>query len=308
MWQVYTNFMTDIKTPEDHIILVPMDFSDSSLNAVYYAVEMADLFDSEITLLHVLSNSTLQSLFTNDSEIALLRDKVRNKLEETKDEILAKWPAMRVNTMVAEGKPYKVINRVATENKTDTIVMGTNGVNGMETFTGSTTSRVLKISKIPVIAVKEKQTNPKFDKIVLPIDLTKTSRQKIDWAVKIGMKYNSTIHIIMELDNDELAMKKIKANLLQAEGIFKKYGINYKSRLLDDHKYPDNLGKDTIQYAEEIGADLILIMTKSETAKFSELFVGSYAEQIVNSSQKTPVMCINPKPTGALITGGSGFY
>jgi len=213
-----------------------------------------------------------------------------------------------VNTMVAEGKPYKVINRVATENKTDTIVMGTNGVNGMETFTGSTTSRVLKISKIPVIAVKEKQTNPKFDKIVLPIDLTKTSRQKIDWAVKIGMKYNSTIHIIMELDNDELAMKKIKANLLQAEGIFKKYGINYESRLLDDHKYPDNLGKDTIQYAEEIGADLILIMTKSETAKFSELFVGSYAEQIVNSSQKTPVMCINPKPTGALSTGGSGFY
>ena len=201
MRQVYTNFMTDIKTPEDHIILVPMDFSDSSLNAVYYAVEMADLFDSEITLLHVLSNSTLQSLFTNDSEIALLRDKVRNKLEETKDEILAKWPAMRVNTMVAEGKPYKVINRVATENKTDTIVMGTNGVNGMETFTGSTTSRVLKSSKIPVIAVKEKQTNPKFDKIVLPIDLTKTSRQKIDWAVKIGMKYNSTIHIIMEQDH-----------------------------------------------------------------------------------------------------------
>lgn len=76
---------------------------------------------------------------------------MRNKLEETKDEILAKWPAMRVNTMVAEGKPYKVINRVATENKTDTIVMGTNGVNGMETFTGSTTSRVLKSSKYPLL-------------------------------------------------------------------------------------------------------------------------------------------------------------
>lgn len=32
--------MIDIKTPQDHIILVPMDFSDSSINAVYYAVEM----------------------------------------------------------------------------------------------------------------------------------------------------------------------------------------------------------------------------------------------------------------------------
>jgi len=296
--------MTDIKTPQDHIILVPIDFSDSSLSAVYYAVEMANLFDSKITLLHVLG----KSLFANDSEIALLRDKMRNKLEETKAELLEKWPNMRVNTMIEEGKPFKVINRVATENKTDTIVMGTNGVNGIEQFTGSTTTRVIKSSEIPVIAVKEKQTNPKFEKIVIPIDLTKTSKQKIDWAVKLGAKYNSTIHIIMELDKDELAMKKIKANLLQAETIFNRNGVKFESRLLDDRKYPDNLGKDTVQYAEEIDADLIMIMTKSETARISDLFVGSYAEQIVNSSQKTPVMCINPKPTGAMSTGGSGFY
>ena len=112
----------------------------------------------------------------------------------------------------------------------------------------------------------------------------------------------------MELDKDELAIKKIKANLNQAETIFKRNGIKYESHLLDDRQYPDNLGKDTIQYAEEIDADLIMIMTKSESAKLSEFFVGSYAEQIVNSSSKTPVMCINPKPTGALSTGGSGFY
>jgi nucleotide-binding universal stress UspA family protein len=209
---------------------------------------------------------------------------------------------------VSEGKPFKVINQVAKDNKCDTIVMGTNGANGIEQFTGSTTSRVIKSSAIPVIAVKEKRTEPKFNKIVLPIDLTKTSKQKIDWAVKVGLKYNSTIHIIMELEKDELIERKIKANLKQAEGIFEKYGVKHKSHLLDDREYPDNLGKDTIKYAEEIDADLIMIMTKSETGKLSELFVGSYAEQIVNSSQKTPVMCINPKPTGSIATGGSGFY
>ena len=68
------------------------------------------------------------------------------------------------------------------------------------------------------------------------------------------------------------------------------------------------MGKDTIKYAEEIDADLIIIMTKSETGKLSDLFVESYAEQVGNSSQKTPVMCINPKPTGSRSTGGSGFY
>ncbi|MDG1724409.1 MAG: universal stress protein [Bacteroidia bacterium] len=300
--------MLDIKTPQDHIILVPMDFSDSSINALYYAVEMACFFDSEVTLLHVISKSTLSNLFVNKSETALLRDKIKKKLEDVKIEILDKWPDTKVNTVVSDGKPFKIINRIAEKNNCDTIVMGTNGVNGIEQFTGSTTSRVIKSSEIPVIAVKEKRTEPKFDKIVLPLDLTRTSKQKIDWAVKVGKKYNSTVHIIMELEKDELIGKKIKANLNQAESILRKYGIEYESHLLDNREYPDHLGKDTIKYAEKIDADLIIIMTKSETGKISELFVGSYAEQIVNSSQKTPVMCINPKPTGSKATGGSGFY
>jgi nucleotide-binding universal stress UspA family protein len=300
--------MTDIKTPKDHMILVPMDFSDASYSAVYYAVEMANLFDNDIALLHVVSTGAIKSFFTNDTEIALLKERVREQLEKVKEELLEKWPNMRVRTIVEEGKPFKSINRVAAENKCDTIVMGTNGASGIEQFTGSTTTRVIKSSKIPVIAVKEKKTDPKFDHIVLPIDLTKTSRQKIDWAVKLGAKYDSTIHVIMELDEDELAMKKIKANLLQAESIFKKHNVKFESHLLDDRKYPDNLGQDTIKFAEEKNADLIMIMTKSESAKLADLFVGSYAEQIVNSSQKTPVMCINPKPTGAKSTGGSGFY
>jgi nucleotide-binding universal stress UspA family protein len=306
--QVYTIFMTDIKTPKDHTILVPLDFSDASMNAVHYAVEMANLFDDEIVLLHVLSKGKLKGLFMNDSEVALLRDKIRNKLEDKKNEIIAEWPNVRVTTRVEEGKPYKVINQVAQESNSDTIVMGTNGASGMEQFTGSTTSRTIRSSTIPVIAVKEKRTNPKFDTIVLPIDLTKTSRQKIDWAVKLGQRYNSTIHIIMEMDNDELVERKIKANLIQAEGIFKQHGVKFITKLLDDREYPDHLGKDTIKYADEIDADLIMIMTHAESAKISDLFVGSYAEQVVNSAQKTPVMCINPKPTGVVTSGGSGFY
>ncbi len=299
--------MTDIKTPKDNVIVVPIDFSDSSLNSVYYAVEMANLFDSEITLLHIISKGKLAGLFMNDSDIALLRDRVRTKLEETKDKILAKWPNLKINTRVEEGKPYKAINRVANENG-DTIVMGTNGASAVEKFMGSTTSRVIKSSKIPVIAVKKEVRSPKFDHIVMPIDLTKTSRQKIDWAVKLGKQYDSTIHIIMELDNDELIKKKIDANLNQAESIFKQHGVKFISKLLDDREYPDNLGMDTVKYAEEINADLIMIMTHAENTRISDLFVGSYAEQVVNSAQKTPVMCINPKPTGAVATGGSGFY
>ncbi len=76
--------------------------------------------------------------------------------------------------------------------------MGTNGASGCRTnYMGSTTSRVIKSSTIPVIAVKEKKSvHLSLIHIVMPIDLTKTSRQKIDWAVKLGKQYTILLSIL----------------------------------------------------------------------------------------------------------------
>lgn len=287
--------MTDIKTPQDHITLVPVDFSESSKNAMQYAVEMAKIFNDEITLLNVISGG-MKSLFMNDDQKKLLREGIAGRLKQYRDDIIAKWPAAKVNTMIEDGKPYKVITKVAEELKCDSIVMGTNGANGIEQFVGSTTSRVINVAKCPVIAVKDEHNTVTFNNIVLPIDLTKNSKQKVDWAIRIAKRFNSTVHIIMELDEDEFIKHKIDANLKQVENVMKDNNIKYVSKLLDDRKYPDNIGMDTIQYADEVGADLIIIMTQAEGG-IAELFVGSYAQQVVNSSQKTPVMCINPKQT-----------
>lgn len=287
--------MTDIKTPKDHIILVPVDFSESSTNALTYAVEMAKLFDNEITLVNAVSKG-MKSLFINETQKELLKDGINLRLNKYRDEILADWPNGKVNVIIEEGKPYKVITKIAEEHKCDTIIMGTNGANGIDQFVGSTTSRVISVANCPVIAVKQKTDKPTFDKIVLPIDLTKSSKQKVNWAIKLAQKYHSTVHIIMEVDNDEFIKHKIELNLKQVEQAMRDNDVKYVSKMLDDRKYPDNLGMDTIQYAEEVGADLIIIMTQAEGG-IKELFVGSYAQQIVNSSQKTPVMCINPRKT-----------
>lgn len=287
--------MTDIKTPKDHIILVPVDFSESSENAIEYAVEMAKLFDNEITLLNVIS-SGMKSLFLGDIQKDLLRDGINNRLEKYKANIIAQWPSAVVNILVEEGKPYKVINKVALQTECDTIVMGTNGANGMEQFVGSTTTRVISSSSTPVIAVRNHRPNHTFDNIVLPIDLTKSSKQKLVLAIKFAKKYNSTIHVIMELEKDEFIKNKVEANLTYAKKVLADNDVKSVIKLLDDGKYPDHLGKDTVKYADSIGADLIMIMTQAE-GRLTDLFVGSYAQQVVNSSLTTPVMCINPKKT-----------
>jgi nucleotide-binding universal stress UspA family protein len=73
-------------------------------------------------------------------------------------------------------------------------------------------------------------------------------------------------------------------------------------RGLDEEKYPDSFAEDTLAYANEIDADLIMIMSQQEKG-FSEFLLGSYAQQIVNHSGKVPVMCINSNDTGVIIDG-----
>ncbi len=287
--------MTDIKTPKHHIILVPVDFSKSSENAIDYAVEMAKLFDNEITLLNVIS-SGMKSLFMNDDQKSLLKDGISTRLNKYKDQIISIWPEAVVNLLIEEGKPYKTINKVARSTDCDQIVMGTNGANGMEQFVGSTTTRVISSSSVPVIAVKDHRPNHTFDNIVLPIDLTKSSKQKLVWAIKFAKKFGSTIRVIMEVESDKFFKNKVEANKAYVERVFRDNGVNFDVKLLDDRKYPDHLGKDTVQFADEHDADLIMIMTQEE-AKFTDFFVGTYAQQIVSNAQNTPVMCINPKKT-----------
>lgn len=299
--------MTDLTTPKDHYILVPVDFSTTSQNAMEYAIAMAKLFDSRILLMYALNESKFASIFTGSDNKKLIREGIEKRLEEFQNNLLTIWPEARVETRVGEGKPFKVVEDITEDEMCDLVVMGTTGASGVELFMGSTTRRVLSNSNVPVVCVKERRESPSFNNIILPIDLTKTSKQKVAWAIRLAKKFNSTIHLIMEVEKDEFLKNKVDANLKQIEAVMEKEGISYISKLLDDRKYPDNIGKDSVQYAEEVNADLIMIMTQREVSSVSEIFIGNYAEQVVKSSQSTPVICINPKKT-TLFEGSEGFY
>ncbi|MBI1305938.1 MAG: hypothetical protein GC181_04915 [Bacteroidetes bacterium] len=287
--------MDSIKTPRGHIILVPTDFSTASNNAVEHAVHIADLFDNEITLLYVIEETLFHAWFGGSMEKSVLTANINKQLEEKADEIRKAHPKIKVNTLIREGRAYKQINEVSQSIECDSIVMGFNGLSGVEHFMGSTTMKVLKSSQVPVVIIKEFPSSPNYKKIVLPIDLTKESRQKVWWAVHLAHKYNSEIHVIMEVEREEF-MPKVRASLNQVEGYLAKYNVNYVTKLLDDQEYPDHFGKDIIKYSEEINADLVMIMTQKEGGVM-DFFLGSFAQQVIDGTLKTPIMAINPKET-----------
>jgi len=284
-------------------ILVPTDFSEIAHNALGHALKIADVYKNEITLLNIQDDGGLFGLFGNDEKMSLIKEAIDMKMDKLIAESLKSFPNIKINKRFEYGKIYKVITEIAEKENFDSIVMGTNGASGLQQITGSNASRVINYAKVPVVVVKDQPMGSMgYEKIVLPIDLSPESRQKVTWAVHLAKKFNSVIHVIYENSTNTEVKARIFGAVNQTQDILAQNGANYIVRGLDEEKYQDSFAEDTLAYADEIKADLIMIMSQQEKG-FSEFLLGSYAQQIVNHSGKVPVMCINSHDTGVIIDG-----
>jgi nucleotide-binding universal stress UspA family protein len=284
-------------------ILVPTDFSEIAHNALGHALKIADVYKNEITLLNIQDEGGLFGLFGSDEKMGLVKEAVDMKMEKLIVESAKSFPNVKINKRFETGKIYRVITEIAEKENFDSIVMGTHGASGLQQITGSNASRVINYAKVPVVVVKDQSiSNKGYEKIVLPIDLSRESRQKVSWAVHLAKRFNSVIHVIYENSSNPEIKGRIFAAVNQTQDILAENNANYIVRGLDDEKYPDSFAEDTLAYASEINADLIMIMTQQEKG-FNEFLLGSYAQQIVNHSSKVPVMCINSHDTGVIMDG-----
>lgn len=284
-------------------ILVPTDFSEVANNALGHALKIADVYKNEITLLNIQDEGGLFGLFGSDEKMSLIKDAVDMKMDKLISDSAKDFPNVKINKRFEYGRIYKVITEIAEKENFDSIVMGTNGASGLQQITGSNASRVINYAKVPVVVVKEQPIGKGgYQKIVLPIDLSRESRQKVTWAIHLGKRFNSTIHVIYENTSNDEVKNRIFAAVNQTQDILDQNNANYIVRGLDEEKYPDSFAEDTLAYATEIDADLIMIMSQQEKG-FSEFLLGSYAQQIVNHSGKVPVMCINSANTGVIMDG-----
>lgn len=289
-------------------ILVPTDLSEVAENALDHAIKIAKLFQNDILLLHIIEDSFLGSLLGIKTSVkdGLVMNLLQDKLDQKAKEIEEKH-GIPTKAVIKEGRIYKTILEVSEEIRCDSIMMGTNGASGIGQLVGSNASRVIAHSEVPVIVIKDKPIGEGYKNIILPIDLTLESKQKVAWAIHVAKKFNSVVHIISVKENDEFLLNKTKANLSQVEEVLDKNGVSYTAKMLDLDDYSGNIAEDTLEYAEEVNADLIIIMTQQEKEGISEFVVGTYAQQIVNKQSTIPVLCISPRQIGFKSEYWSGF-
>ena len=140
-------------------ILCPVDFSESSLDAVAYAINMAEEADARLTLLHVIE---LRPVWSQESiafevDMARIRDRMvaeaRRRLHELVPEQAKAY--CTVETCVVEGRAHREIVRYATEQRCDLVVMGVHGRGALDRMLfGSTTHQVIRAAACPVLIAR----------------------------------------------------------------------------------------------------------------------------------------------------------
>lgn len=149
-------------------ILVPIDFSNYSKNALRYAVNFARSFDAKITLIYVVEPVIYPSDFSMGHVTFPVADIDMNDKATEELKNLAKSEIgsdIELETIIKTGKPFVEINETASEIDADLIIIATHGHTGMEHLLfGSTAEKVVRKAPCPVLTLREPIKGFKFAK------------------------------------------------------------------------------------------------------------------------------------------------
>ena len=265
-------------------IIVPWDFTHVAENAFAHAVNICRSLNREMILLHIVENP-------HAMQPSL--EKLSHKAGELSREV-----HLKIHPIVESGNIFDTIRETAQNYKAEMVVMGTHGRKGMQKLFGSWALKVMANSRVPFLVVQKKPEKDSFEKIVLPIDFRSSNKEKVKWIHYLSGHYKSTFLILKRKASDRGFKRKIASNLHYAESYLKNNDVSHE---IHTSKGKKGFEKETVEFATEQNADLILVMVTRDIGFFDYL-LSAREQYIISNPGMIPVLCANPKP--ARITAG----
>lgn len=267
-------------------ILIPTNFSNQANTAFKQCIYFSQKTNSEVYLLHVISKIKNNYELNADKYI----DYVQNKFDRLVEEIEGdKVP--KIHYRIESGKVLPQILATEKEVSPSFIFLGTD-ISANEIT--SITLRLIDNVRCPMVIIRNVSNRIGCDNIVLPLDLTKETKQKIDLTIKLARIYGSMVHIVSVtslVKEDELLV--LENQIKQVQAIFTKLKIKSTTKLLKTKNDVEIMANAINDYADDIKSDLIIIMTRQEK-KLQKFFVGSMATKLIKKAS-APILCVSPK-------------
>lgn len=289
-------------------LLVPLDFSASSLRAFHYAFALAECFDSELSLLHVVPPPVLPEwgyahLARRDERLKLA---AHQRLAEF---VRARRPATAraKHLLVRAGEPHFQIPEAAQEQNADLVVIATHGESLVpHCLLGNTAEEVVRRAPCPVWVVPgvsgESTDGPNLlpmRRILVATDFSAESRTALDYGVALAREFDATLHLVHVVPTvlpadvshlttvlQETALKESARRDLArlcAEQLPRE--LHVVTKVLDGNPF-----LEISQEALRVCAGLIIISTHGHTG-LRYLLLGCTAQRIVQHAS-VPVLVV----------------
>jgi len=264
-------------------ILVPTDFSESSVNAFSYACELARKINASITLSHYY-HPTLDT-----STITDYKESLQRKLEEmVEDERKVDHSLENIIYISTDLKMKFATEEILDQSKSnDIIIMATSrGEGGSNKWFGSVSTQISKNADCPVLLIPPKTSKKKTTEVLYPLKTKIKNLENINWLFQL---LNPTIHLI-HFDTTEIHSPMIKemlgekSPLLDSENPLR---ITYESNKCDD------IDECIREYIKENDIDL-LVLEKGKEHLFEFLLHRSVTEKILDNIN-IPVLVLNDR-------------
>jgi len=294
-------------------ILFATSATEACDHAARVAFDMADRYQSHLTVFHVLGVPTraysqvVVDIRTGDKVI--LDDDYRSWVEEEVKIHYAKQleTAPETSIEVAVGLPHREILRKARDTQPDLIVMG--GSTGRDeesaykrSVAGSTLQRVAKVAACPVLVITRPAASfwGGFSNVVFGTDFSRASDNAFDFAVKLARQLNCDLHLFHALDISAMHAGKL-ADQDEIEDQIRAALKQMRRRYLKRVKDLPNISIEVweglpyveiVKYAREKQADLIVMAHHTSAAQLGEARLGSVMEQVMVRAG-CPVISVN---------------
>jgi nucleotide-binding universal stress UspA family protein len=259
-------------------ILVPWDFTPSSDFALQHANRAAKVMDLNVSLLHIIGSSKDEAKYSE-------------KLKEVaKQNELAS--GVHTKTLIQHGDVLKTISELANVPDTSMVVMKTDGVKGIEKYTGSRAMKIMRGAKCPFLIVQDVPKVEVYKKIVYPIDYRSENKELLSVIINLLKVYlNPKIYLYRSFTNDKAFKKNINNTVNFARTLFESKGIEYEVVLAPEGK---EYAASVNDYANSIEADLVIVQLQRNLTLTKFIF-GVKEQAIITNQFKIPVMCINQR-------------
>jgi nucleotide-binding universal stress UspA family protein len=277
-------------------ILVPIDFSTCSENALIFALQLADKIKADLLLLNVLTlkGSDLENIAFVPDEIDERRNQSKlrmvkfiQKVTENNPFSLDETPS--IQTIIEMGRIEATICDAALKNEVDYIVMGTQGENStLDKYLGSISSNVLKNSPCPVIVIPENSHFAEKPIIGYATDFSDADPFEIWKAIKLFNLFQPKIKCVHFSGKDLYNKGRIKEFELYFAETAPDLNVEFYNILVEDKVKAMN------EFIDEQKINL-LVMYKPDRAFFESIFHQSYTQKMAKHTQVPLLVFKNSK-------------